>query len=122
LVSSTDQDFKEVAENTGKVMYLVEEITGASQEQSQGIDQINKAVAEMSSGTQTNAASAQELAAIMSSFKTETNGCGFNVKRPSGKGGARIKIFSKSPQRILTTLKAREISPDRIIPLEENEL
>jgi len=40
------------------------------QEQSLGIDQINRAEAEMNSLTQHNASGAEELASIMAMFKT----------------------------------------------------
>jgi methyl-accepting chemotaxis protein len=74
LVANTDEDFKEVNGNTSKAVDLVGEIAAASKEQSQGIAQINKAVSEMNSGTQNNAASAEKLAAIMSGFKISDNG------------------------------------------------
>jgi methyl-accepting chemotaxis protein len=45
------------------------EISEASREQSQGIDQINRAISEMNGVTQRNAASAEELAASMSIFR-----------------------------------------------------
>jgi len=79
MVATTDQDFKQVADNTAKVVNLVAEIASASKEQSLGIEQINKAAVDMSSVTQKNAASAEELAAIMSMFKI--NGSGESVKK-----------------------------------------
>jgi methyl-accepting chemotaxis protein len=78
LVATTEQDFKRVADNSSKAVNLVAEIAGASREQSQGIEQINTAVTEMNNVTQTNAASSEELAAIMSAFKISDNG---NAKR-----------------------------------------
>ena len=53
-------------------MPLMGEISDASREQSQGIDQINRAVSEMNSMTQRNAASAEELASAMSIFRVDT--------------------------------------------------
>ena len=47
LVTKTNEAFAEVAVSASKVGELVGEIAAASQEQAQGIDQINKAVAEM---------------------------------------------------------------------------
>ena len=52
----------EIAEGSRKVNDLVGEIAAASNEQSQGIDQINKAVSQMDQVTQANAASAEESA------------------------------------------------------------
>jgi methyl-accepting chemotaxis protein len=69
LVVNTAKDFMVVADSSGKVMQLMGEISEASREQSQGIDQINRAIAEMNGVTQRNAASAEELAASMSVFR-----------------------------------------------------
>ena len=63
LVAKTNQAFSEVAESTVKVGDLVSEIAAASQEQAQGIDQVNKAMTEMDKVTQQNAANAEESAA-----------------------------------------------------------
>ena len=62
LVKSTDEAFSEVAVNAGKVGELVSEIAAASQEQAQGIDQINTAMTQMDQVTQQNAANAEESA------------------------------------------------------------
>ncbi len=60
LVKLVNEAFQEVTGSSEKVVGLVGEIAAASQEQSQGIDQVNKAVAEMNQTTQHNAASAEE--------------------------------------------------------------
>jgi len=70
LVGVTNEAFKEITESSTKVVRLIGEIARASQEQSNGIDQINRAVANMNSLTQQNAAGAEELASIMAMFKT----------------------------------------------------
>ena len=62
LVATTNEAFAEVAVSSSKVGELVGEIAAASQEQAQGIDQINKAVAEMDKVTQQTAANAEESA------------------------------------------------------------
>lgn len=63
LVSQTHAAFNDVATTTGKVGELVSEIAVASQEQAQGIEQINKAAAEMDKVTEQTAANAEESAA-----------------------------------------------------------
>jgi methyl-accepting chemotaxis protein len=70
LVTVTNGAFQQVTTSSAKVVELMAEIAAASQEQSQGIDQINRAMTEMNEVTQQNAASAEELASIMSMFKT----------------------------------------------------
>ena len=62
LVTTTNEAFSEVATSASKVGELVGEIAAASNEQAQGIDQVNKAVAEMDKVTQQNAANAEESA------------------------------------------------------------
>ncbi|MFZ5585436.1 MAG: methyl-accepting chemotaxis protein [Thermodesulfobacteriota bacterium] len=62
LVQRTNADFKELAVSSQKVSELVGEIAAASNEQSQGIGQINQAVSQMDRLTQANAASAEETA------------------------------------------------------------
>jgi methyl-accepting chemotaxis protein len=70
LVGVTNEAFKEIMGSSGKVVQLIVEIAGSSQEQSLGIDQISRAVAEMNNLTQENAAGAEELASIMAMFRT----------------------------------------------------
>ncbi len=62
----------DVISGTKKVSVLIEEISTASHEQTQGIVQINKAVTEMDSGTQQLAASAEELAAAAEAVMSQT--------------------------------------------------
>jgi methyl-accepting chemotaxis protein len=62
IVTKTNDAFKQVVENAGKVGELVSEIATASNEQAAGIGQINKAVAEVDRVVQQNAANAEESA------------------------------------------------------------
>ena len=55
--------FREVTESSTKVGSLLGEISTASREQSKGIAQINQAIVQMDTVTQTNAASSEESAA-----------------------------------------------------------
>jgi hypothetical protein len=63
LTGATQAAFKKNMEISGKMGKLIEEIAAASQEQAQGIAQVNKAVGEMDKVTQQNAANAQQSAA-----------------------------------------------------------
>ncbi len=62
IVTRTNEAFGKVATGAKKASELVGEIAAASQEQAQGIEQINKAVSEMDRVVQKNAASAEESA------------------------------------------------------------
>lgn len=62
LVHKTADAFSTVANNTFKMRELVGEVTAASNEQAQGIEQLNKAITEMDKVTQQTAANAEETA------------------------------------------------------------
>jgi len=62
LTTATQEGFRRNVEISEKVGKLVDEIAAASQEQTQGIEQVNKAVAEADKVTQKNAATAEESA------------------------------------------------------------
>jgi methyl-accepting chemotaxis protein len=66
LVAKTNEEFLRVSSSTSKVGELVGEIAAASQEQTQGIDQINRAVGEMDKVVQQNAGNAEESASASS--------------------------------------------------------
>ncbi len=63
IVEKTHGEFTKVAASASKIGELIGEVTAASNEQSQGVEQINKAVAEMDKVVQTNASNAEESAA-----------------------------------------------------------
>jgi methyl-accepting chemotaxis protein len=62
LTAATQEAFRENVANAGKVAQLIDEIAAASEEQAQGIDQVNKAVSQMDKVTQQTAANAEESA------------------------------------------------------------
>ena len=62
LVARATEAFNAVVDNAAKVAGLVGEIAAASEEQANGIEQVNKAVAEMDTVTQGNAAKSEETA------------------------------------------------------------
>jgi len=59
-VTSTTEAFGQVDENSQKLGELIGEISGASNEQAQGIEQINRSVSDMDDVVQNNASKAQE--------------------------------------------------------------
>lgn len=131
LVTTTSADFVQVHDSTNRVIELIGEIAAASNEQAQGIGEINKAVTEMDKVTQQNAAFAEELAASMTLFEIGGQYAG-------GEGRVRAKMTTKaalSPQRLevlpgnvnrtksAKPLKreigqARIVSPKELIPME----
>jgi len=71
LTSATKEAFKKNMEIAGKVGKLIDEIAAASQEQAQGVGQVNKAIAEMDKVTQQNAANAQETASAAEEMSSQ---------------------------------------------------
>jgi methyl-accepting chemotaxis protein len=118
VVTATNQNFNEVTGNSNKVRELVEEIAAASNEQSQGIEQINQAVAEMNKVTQQNASGAEELAAVMATFKTGgDHGPTAPARRNRTLSAGWAAETAGPPGRI----SGKEISPREVIPLGEDD-
>jgi methyl-accepting chemotaxis protein len=64
---------EQILVSVGKTVEIVGEIAAASQEQSQGIDQINAAMAQMDQITQQNAANAEESASASQELKGQAD-------------------------------------------------
>jgi methyl-accepting chemotaxis protein len=73
LVLETSENFSALSTSTEKVINLVAEISGASEEQAQGAQQINKAITEVDKVVQQNAANAQEGAGASQLLKVQAN-------------------------------------------------
>jgi len=72
ILGRTNQEYVEVSDTGAKVGELVGEIAAASKEQSQGIMQVSKAVTEMDTVTQKNAATAEESAAAAEELSAQS--------------------------------------------------
>ena len=128
LVKTTNQEFGEIKASSQKVVELMGGIAAASEEQSQGIDQISTAIQQMNTVTQKNAASAEELAAIMSTFVTEGNGgsgsqqpasIGPDSRGKTAKGRILARRSSAAPGRKPASAPNRS-TLEQLIPLEES--
>ena len=101
LVSAAGETMNEVVASVKRVTDIMSEITIAGQEQSSGIAQVNQAIAQMDQVTQQNAAlveeaaaaadsmqvqvQAQELLAVVSTFKLAADGSGQGAPMPGGR-------------------------------------
>jgi len=74
LVEQAGQTMAEVVQSVKRVTDIMGEITAASTEQSQGIEQVNAAVAQMDEMTQQNAALVEEAAAAAESLQDQADG------------------------------------------------
>ncbi|UCF92371.1 MAG: cache domain-containing protein [Desulfobacterales bacterium] len=141
LVNSTNKAFCEVAASSGKIGELVGEIFAASEEQAQGIEQVNKAVVEMDKVIQQNAANAEESASaseelnaqaaqmkefvvkLVSLVGARANDSARDLKKrkkrfdatANSKGGLLV------PGKKSDTGPANKVSPQQRIPLDEQD-
>jgi len=145
LVVKTNEAFAEVAVSASKVGELVGEIAAASQEQAQGIDQINKAVAEMDKVTQQTAANAEESASASEEMNAQAeqmkhisstlaiiiggsangagNGSSENIPVKKGIRGVINAVTAKkgTGKGIVPYNKGRGSRSDQVIPMEEGQ-
>jgi methyl-accepting chemotaxis protein len=71
ISTEVSKSFDAIAGSAKKVNDLIAEIAAASQEQSQGIDQVNNAVAQMDKVTQQNAANSEESASAAEEMSSQ---------------------------------------------------
>ena len=146
LVVKTNEAFTEVAGSTGKVGELVGEISAASNEQAQGIEQVNNAVAEMDKVVQQNAANAEESASASEEMNAQAEQmkgivkdllalvCGSKsgfmdvshngIKASKTIKGRRLSASingAKTKSKELSVYSSKEVSPERIIPLDDED-
>ncbi|MCF8084996.1 MAG: Cache 3/Cache 2 fusion domain-containing protein [Deltaproteobacteria bacterium] len=145
LVSKTNEDFTNVADNVSKVGGLVAEIAAASDEQSKGIDQVNEAVGQMDQVTQQNAANAEEsasaseelnaqaeqmkgivadLVAIIGGNMSGANGHQRTLKTRTSKtptGSRQISQQVATAKAGLPAQSKQEAKPRQVIPMDEDD-
>ncbi|CCK78316.1 methyl-accepting chemotaxis protein [Desulfobacula toluolica] len=149
LVERTNNAFSNVMESASRIGELVGGIAAVSQEQSQGIGQINTAVAEMSKVTQSNAATAEESASaseemsaqaeqqlvfveelaglvgesgkdLVATRRVQRSGWEWTGKK-TGVGVQKILAGSvnRAAGKNIAAHGIREVRPEEVIPMEE---
>jgi methyl-accepting chemotaxis protein len=150
IVDKTNQAFAQVTTESKKIKQLVAEIAAASQEQAQGIEQINKAISEMDKVVQSNAGSAEESAsaseemyaqsAQMKRFVNDLSTLIEGTGRQAADGVPKESTVFKAPhpkkrsnpafptsrpknsnRQELVATKAKIVRPDEVIPLDEED-
>lgn len=133
LMAENTESFGKVESIVSKGADFVGEIAAASEEQSQGIGQVNTGMAEMDKTTQQNAADAQETAAtseevmsqseLMASFIDQLErligGSDRSADRKDREGRSRKKAETKMEKRLPD--RVREISPETRLALDEED-
>ncbi len=136
LVSTTNEAFDKVAESAEKVGAIVAEISSASSEQSDGINQINNAISEMDKVVQQNAANAEESASASEEMNAQSEQLrefvGELVSLLTGKNEhhatqkiqtSQIKVIDTSSpnSKAMAILEKNQVSPEQVIPFDEDE-
>jgi methyl-accepting chemotaxis protein len=71
LVGESGETLNEIVESAKRLTDLIAEIAAASREQSEGVDQVNRAVAQMEQVTQSNAAQTEEITATSDALASQ---------------------------------------------------
>ncbi len=139
LVSTTNDAFSQVFDSTAKVGNLVSEISEASKEQSNGIDQVNIAITEVDKVIQQNAANAEESASASEEMNAQAEQLkdfvGNLVALVTGVRGHQASTSTHQPIKTTSSLTKRrfhgdhamlahhdkEVRPDQIIPFEDDD-
>lgn len=139
IVTTTNNAFIQVAESSNKVGAIVTEISGASDEQANGIEQVNIAIAEMDKVVQQNAANAEESAAASEEMNAQAEQLkdyvselvllvtGKRNQNHSFSGHAtRKKVYSNRQPAISRTHQSlthnpKEVRPDQVIPFDDDD-
>jgi methyl-accepting chemotaxis protein len=96
LVETTGKEFAQVAASASKMGELIGEVDAASQEQALGIEQVNKAMAEMDKVVQQNAANAEESASASEELNAQAQHVRSYVKDLVALVGENVDTRGKS--------------------------
>ncbi len=142
IAHELDSSFKEIESGSHTVARLIQEITSATNEQAQGVDQVNTAVAQMDKVTQSNAASAEEGATAAEQLSAQASALNGMVEdlivMVRGGGGKRVvknnapiqpKVTGPRPTQsrlphsatVPSASKIKTVSASEVIPLNEDD-
>ncbi len=115
LVAQAGQTMEEIVTSIKRVTDIMSEITAASQEQSQGIEQVNTAITQMDEVTQQNAALVEEAAAAAESLEEQAQNLAVSVatfKVDSGSGSTAVARRAPAPLQHAAA-PAKHLAPPR---------
>jgi methyl-accepting chemotaxis protein len=139
LVRDTNEAFDKVSDSASKVGGLVGEISAASKEQAQGVEQINRAVNDMDKVVQQNAASAEESASSAAEMGRQsesmkhyvgdltalvggdrhTGGEGDRSEQTTAPENKQIKV--SDIERMKPDQASNRINPETVIPFDNDD-
>jgi methyl-accepting chemotaxis protein len=121
------RNLDEINDQAQKVSEVIAEIAAASDQQTQGVDQINTAVTQMDQITQQNAANSEESASAaeeMSSQAQEMQAMVSSFKITNTGSGATPVVHQKRREKVLASSGARARKsapqPEDVIPFDDD--
>ncbi|HEX5353546.1 MAG TPA: methyl-accepting chemotaxis protein [Rhodanobacteraceae bacterium] len=119
LVQKTGKTLVEIVDSVKKVTDIVGEIAAASQEQSAGIDQVNRAVMQMDETTQQNAALVEESAAASRSLEDQASDLSrqiafFNIQHGEAASGEVGAVLSRASQSVKAPEVVAAVTPQSV--------
>ena len=143
LVTGTNDAFQQVAESSKKVGELVGEISAASNEQAEGIEQVNKAVLQMDAVVQQNAANSEESASaseemsaqaeqmkvMVNELITLVRGSGNHHNAVTDESQTNtadhedrqfLPAMAKAGDKQVAIRQSKEVKPEDVIPMEDD--
>ncbi|HEX5338891.1 MAG TPA: methyl-accepting chemotaxis protein, partial [Gallionella sp.] len=116
LVAQAGQTMEEIVTSIKRVTDIMSEITAASAEQSQGIEQVNTAITQMDEVTQQNAALVEEAAAAAESLEEQAQNLSVSVGtfKVDDKGGTAVA--RRAPAQIAHAAAPRKPAPAKALP------
>ena len=146
LVTRTNETFTQVADSSSKVGELVGEIAAASNEQAQGIEEVNTAVYAMDKVTQSNASNAEETASaseelsaqaeqmksVVAEMAALVGGSGNGARRgiSSAIGVSKVGIHESlagaapvqtAKSKPIAVNREKEMNPEQVIPMGDED-
>ncbi|WP_424682514.1 methyl-accepting chemotaxis protein [Frateuria sp. YIM B11624] len=115
LVDQSGTALKGIVESVRKVTDIVAEIAAASQEQSAGIDQVNRAVTQMDEVTQQNAALVEEASAAARAMQDQAAGLRQQMLFFRLDGGSAGVHAQQQAEVVLPRAAARRAEPMRAV-------
>ncbi len=131
LAIELDHSFKEIETGSHAVARLISEITAATNEQAQGVDQVNTAVAQMDKVTQQTAANAEQGASAATQLSAQSESLTAMVgdlvmlvqgvkARPAQ---ALVGMTTVEPPRTkmlaAPAIRVRKVNPSQVIPMDD---
>ena len=117
IAGELDGSFKEIEDGSHSVARLISEITAATNEQAQGVDQVNTAVAQMDKVTQSNAATAEEAASAAEELSAQASALNGMVEdliaMVQGSSGGRKGGFRSAPPPRANASRGHKVMPVR---------